>query len=695
MNLEDGSDIKNWFATLTFSEQAHMRSHYINYLRGIKDGYLGEAWQSKINRVYEGQYFRQMGHEKELPKTFIIRRIMYTRMLTSAEPGGTLEISLIMRKAPMAWKTILVMPSIKSTKALYTKVVDYEDDLLEAWRRKSAAASTITVENLIPTLKRLGWDQPKSRLPHVTPRTAYEKLPQDRRVLMTIAEEGDGDQNPEDSLQRDDQQTSETHDDMLREVYQVMQRRQRAPPPGGYMFSRNDHVTTKMGKLPPSPCQACGSSNHWDKECPDWEIYRTRTDSGRKSGHSAEAVEDEGDRLYQSAFSILLSQRLATSQIDLNQVKSDFKTAVHCDDFNALSVEGNVNERKTGERRKVSVQEIEDESWLEARSKPKSSRHLLYSVNEEMEEERPPIVKHPTAKSEEPVFSRDNSRSEQSSTGSSESVDKTAVPVKEEQVSALTSESSAETFGKVSPQGPEHPPTSVQLPPPPKPIKPVRMPKKRFYPAGESSVGVSVLSVKGWVGNLDNPLTDLRLDSCADVTLISLEYYDTLKASPSIQQGIRMRLWQLTDKESKLRGFVRIPIFMMTDEGVIIESEAEAYVVPGMTVPILLGEDYQLTYEVGVTRNVEEGPRVRFGKSEYDITARQVERTRDFDRMRQSAYSVGRFIRNKLHRRRKNKRQRQKAKFGLEEKVVRAKEDYRLRAHECKPIQVEGQLGED
>ena len=49
MNLEDGSDIKDWFTTLTYTEQAHMRSHYINYLRGIKDGYLGEAWQSKIN----------------------------------------------------------------------------------------------------------------------------------------------------------------------------------------------------------------------------------------------------------------------------------------------------------------------------------------------------------------------------------------------------------------------------------------------------------------------------------------------------------------------------------------------------------------------------------------------------------------------------------------------------------------------
>ena len=86
-----------------------------------------------------------------------------------------------------------------------------------------------------------------------------------------------------------------------------------------------------------------------------------------------------------------------------------------------------------------------------------------------------------------------------------------------------------------------------------------------------------------------------------------------------------MQLWQLTDKNSKLRGFMRIPIFMMTEEGVTIESEAEAYIVPGMTVPILLGEDYQLTYEVGVTRNVEEGPQIHFSKSGYKISAEQVD----------------------------------------------------------------------
>ena len=687
MNLEDGSDIKDWFATLTFEEQAHMRSHYINYLRGIKDGYLGEAWQSKINRVYEGQYFRQIGHERELPKAFIIRRIMYTRMLTSAKPGGKLEISLIMRRAPISWKTILVIGSIKSTKTLYTKVVDYEDALMDAWRRKTTSTSAITVENLLPNLKRLGWEPPRSTSSQANP----GGLPGDRRVLLTVAEEDEREPRTEDPHVQDEPQT-QPHDDMLREVYQVMQRRQRQPPPGGYMFSRNDHVTTKMGKLPPSPCQACGSSNHWDKECPDWEVYRVKALTTKRTAHRTEGEpeSEERDKLYQSAYSILLSQRLADSQIDWDQVKPDFESAVHLSNTTALSVEEAKSGYKTGGTRQTDVEEVEndsqenedhgdnspsatkhpsrtphtkypviveemeDEFWAEYRAKPKSTNHVLSDM---LEEDLHPLKD--TVQSERNVF---NSETSQKTTAG---------------------------------ENPDFPRPSIPLPPPPRESKPVRMLKKRFYPAGESSVGVSVLSVRGWVGHMNNAETDLRLDSCADVTLISEDYYNSLKSRPSVQQGMRMKLWQLTDKNSLLRGFLRIPIFMLTEDGITIESEAEAYVVPGMTVPILLGEDYQLTYELGVTRNVEEGPRVHFGKSPYEIVAKQVERTADFDRLRQSAYSIGKFIRSKLHRRRKNKRHRQKVKFGLEQKLVRAKEDYKIRPHECKRIQVEGQLGED
>ena len=481
MNLEDGSDIKDWFSTLTFEEQAHMRSHYINYLRGIKDGYLGEAWQAKINRVYEGQYFRQIGHEKELPKTFIIRRIMYTRMLTSAKPGGKLEISLIMRRAPISWKTILVLESIKSTKTLYTKVVDHEDALLEAWKRKVTSTSAITVENLLPNLRRLGWEPPRSTIVH----SNTDRLPTDRRVLLTVAEEDEQEPRSEVSHVQEEKH-ADSHDDMLREVYQVMQKRQRAPPPGGYMFSRNDHVTTKMGKLPPSPCHACGSSNHWDKECPDWEVYRAQVASTKRTARNIEKEPEteESDKLYQSAYSILLSQRLASTQIDLDRLSSDFESAVRLSNVTALSVEGAISERKTGESRQMDVEEIVDEAVEIANAMKTSEKYLLIHESEAHEKEPLPAIKHPaqTPRKAAPISMEeveddfwDEYRSKPKSTN--HILEENLLATEEANEPTRTVHTSVtETFHTA--KSSEHPETSIPLPSPPKEIKPVRMPKK-------------------------------------------------------------------------------------------------------------------------------------------------------------------------------------------------------------------------
>ena len=295
---------------------------------------------------------------------------------------------------------------------------------------------------------------------------------------------------------------------------------------------------------------------------------------------------------------------------------------------------------------KTTVEEVEDESVVAARMKAKSTTHLMIHESELHGEERPQQSKHATP-SKIPVRQalcveiEDEFWEEHRLHPQSTAHILAGAMDTEPDDDVRSTESTTPVEANSSTMTHE-----IQLPPPPRELKPIRMPKKRFYPTGESSVGVSVLSVKGWVGNLNNAMTDLRLDSCADITLISSEYYDTLKAAPNIQQGMRMKLWQLTDKDSTLRGFVRIPIFMETDDGVILESEAEAYVVPGMTIPILLGEDYQLTYEVGVTRNVEEGPRVHFGRSEWGLKVQQVERTKDFERMRQSAHSAGSSVRN-------------------------------------------------
>lgn len=156
-----------------------------------------------------------------------------------------------------------------------------------------------------------------------------------------------------------------------------------------------------------------------------------------------------------------------------------------------------------------------------------------------------------------------------------------------------------------------------------------------------------------------------------------------------------MQLWQLTDKDENLRGYMHIPIFMETTMGEIVESEAEAYVVPRMMVPILLGEDYQVNYEVGVTRNVETGTKINFTGTTHEVPAMRVERTPNFGRMRQSSLLISKFARAKSHRCNKAKRLHRKIKFGIERQTVQAVEDYLLKPHQCRKIRVEGQMEED
>ena len=73
LKLKEGSDVQTWFATLPFAEQSRMRGHWVDYLKGIKEGYLGRTWQFDIGEEYKNQYFRQPGFERELPKSFIAR----------------------------------------------------------------------------------------------------------------------------------------------------------------------------------------------------------------------------------------------------------------------------------------------------------------------------------------------------------------------------------------------------------------------------------------------------------------------------------------------------------------------------------------------------------------------------------------------------------------------------------------------
>ena len=201
-------------------------------------------------------------------------------------------------------------------------------------------------------------------------------------------------------------------------------------------------------------------------------------------------------------------------------------------------------------------------------------------------------------------------------------------------------------------------------------IPPICLFPKRRKPEGLSALGVSVLSVRGQVANTAEDFTDFRLDSCADVMLISEAFYESLKFKPKLRQGMRMKLYGLTESGTQMRGYIHLPIFMTTSTGVTIETEAEAYVMPKMSVPIFLGEDYQMAYKLSVFCNVESGSRIRFGETSFDILVVAVSRSNDASKIRKSAFTVDSFIRAKSHRRDKTKRHHQKLRQQAAARII-------------------------
>lgn len=170
----------------------------------------------------------------------------------------------------------------------------------------------------------------------------------------------------------------------LKEVFQALKMRQRPPPPGGYPYSKNDHVMTKMGRLPPSPCKCCGSSNHWDKECPDWTVYNARKERGALSVETD--TDSETEIIYQSAFSILINERINSEQILAPRSDQDFELA-------ALAILAPVQERckSMSQAWSVVMEEVEDEHWAQHRAKPKSEGSISEEINVVFEEVTPAV----------------------------------------------------------------------------------------------------------------------------------------------------------------------------------------------------------------------------------------------------------------------------------------------------------------
>ncbi|KAJ7763850.1 hypothetical protein B0H16DRAFT_1718485 [Mycena metata] len=612
--LKAGSVIQLWFSTLPTSRQDTMRSHYLEYLNVIRDSFLGKRWLLTVNAEFDQQAFRQMGHEDESPQQFIARRIRSIRLLANSDDDGPLEVFLIMRRAPLPWSTILVLENIGSSEELYEKVNEHYEALIESIRR--GHTNSITIHDLASNLRKLGFQQSPKRL------TANDGA-------MTI-----------------------------KQVYQILKKHQRPPPKGRYPFSKNDHVTTKMGRAPPSPCKVCGSVNHWDRECPDWNVYLKKQQRGILLRLlCAVGCEDIGVVFIGSAALTLVEALLSVrgeepkpeeddqaSLMELNTGLMAIETDII--EKEDIPVTPNITTGNTCSPIRASIMEIEDEYWENEARMPKARFGILEPMLDEEELEQ---------------------RADQ-----------------EDEPSEIELEE-------------QNPIPSAE--PPPRTMEPLVLQKKRNPRPGESALGVSVLSVRGWVGLLGNKLTDLRLDSCADITLVSEEFHASLLNPPVIREGHRMNLAQLTDQGTTIKGYTELKILIESEHGEILQMEAEAYVVRGMSVPIVLWEDFQLSYEIGVSQNVELGIKITFRGTEHIVEAFTIDRFAGLAHLHHIATGLtthaDRVERAKVHRRAKEKRRRRKQANGVKELTVRANTDYRITPHETRVVGLDRHFVED
>ena len=125
--------------------------------------------------------------------------------------------------------------------------------------------------------------------------------------------------------------------------------------------------------------------------------------------------------------------------------------------------------------------------------------------------------------------------------------------------------------------------------------------KGHSLPEGMGSLGTKALHMQAKIGSLKSDSIRAQLDSGADITLISEEFWKSMINAPRLREGMKMKLYHLTGG-AKVLGYIKTELYALARDESIVSFKLEAYVVRNMNMSILLGEDFQTTYELSVTR---------------------------------------------------------------------------------------------
>lgn len=142
--------------------------------------------------------------------------------------------------------------------------------------------------------------------------------------------------------------------------------------------------------------------------------------------------------------------------------------------------------------------------------------------------------------------------------------------------------------------------------------RPLSLPRYAAKPPGCSFLGAKATQTMAKINDFESKPIPVILDSGSDITLMSEALLGNLRKVPKIRLGQRINLIQVTGKAS-INGFTNIDLIFDTNQGPV-SLNVDAYIVKGMTMPFILGNDFADQYLISLVRRPEK-IEIHFGQS--------------------------------------------------------------------------------
>ncbi|KAF7372967.1 TY3B-TY3B protein [Mycena sanguinolenta] len=287
------------------------------------------------------------------------------------------------------------------------------------------------------------------------------------------------------------------------------------------------------------PCRHCGSGKHWDNECK--HSYR-----GNRAARANLASATGEDRDAQGAYDDLYYGLGDESEDESEQPGQGFEIPLQPTEAQTFSVDSSKED--------VGITSaLEGETEIESKESPRIVEDELNSSESEPRSNQPEVRNSCTSYRTKPSLNHRSRR-------------------------RLAKEIKVVNFRVLHSLSSDPDKTLIELR------------KHMARPPGSAFLGAIATEVPATVGGLNTDPVIVIADSGSDITLISRKALQELTNPPKIKAGHDVKLIQVTGKSS-ISGFVNLDLYFHTEDGPV-KIAVEAYVVNGMSTPLILGNDF-------------------------------------------------------------------------------------------------------